>query len=151
MSRARDQAWLFHSVQENDLGPNCLRRRVLEFFKQPPDLSIHGSSVDIPTLQLVSRRADRMAERPPRPFDSWFEVDVALALAIQSEVRLSARALREELQNDIDNARLRAAAIVQEVKETYERPLAYRDIIIMALAILLALLIGFALGRVHLR
>jgi len=92
-----------------------------------------------------------MAERPPRPFDSWFEVDVALALAIQSEVRLSARALREELQNDIDNARLRAAAIVQEVKETYERPLAYRDIIIMALAILLALLIGFALGRVHLR
>src|SRR5690606_8375003 len=29
MSRARDQAWLFHSVQEHDLGPNCLRRRVL--------------------------------------------------------------------------------------------------------------------------
>ena len=82
MSRARDQAWLFHSVQESDLGPNCLRRRVLEFFKQPPDLSIHGSSVDIPTLQLVSKRADRMAERPPRPFDSWFEVDVALALVM---------------------------------------------------------------------
>ncbi len=83
MSRARDQAWLFHSVQENDLGPNCLRRRVLEFFRQPPDLSIHGSSVDKPTLQIVSKRADRMAERPPKPFDSWFEVDVALALAMK--------------------------------------------------------------------
>ena len=71
--------------------------------------------------------------------------------AIQSEVRLSARALREELQSDIDTARLRAAAIVQEVKETYEKPLAYRDLIIMALAFLLALLVGFALGRLHLR
>ena len=71
--------------------------------------------------------------------------------AIQSEVRLSARALREELQSDIDNARLRTAAIVQEVKETYERPLAYRDIMIMTLAILFALLVGFALGRIHIR
>jgi hypothetical protein len=71
--------------------------------------------------------------------------------AIQSEVRLSARALREELQRDIDTARLRAAAIVQEVKETYEKPLAYRDLIIMALAFLLALLVGFALGRLHIR
>ena len=71
--------------------------------------------------------------------------------AIQSEVRLSARALREELQRDIDTARLRAAAIVQEVKETYEKPLAYRDLIIMALAFLLALVVGFALGRLHIR
>ena len=69
--------------------------------------------------------------------------------AIQSEVRLSARALREELQSDIDTARLRATAMVQEVKEIYEKPLAYRDIIIMALTILLALLVGFALGRLH--
>jgi hypothetical protein len=71
--------------------------------------------------------------------------------AIQSEVRLSARALREELQSDIDTARLRATAMVQEVKETYEKPLAYRDLIIMALAFLLALLVGFALGRIHIR
>jgi hypothetical protein len=69
--------------------------------------------------------------------------------AIQSEVRLSARALREELQSDIDTARLRATAMVQEVKEIYEKPLAYRDIIIMALTILLALLVGFAVGRLH--
>jgi hypothetical protein len=71
--------------------------------------------------------------------------------AIQSEVRLSARALREELQSDIDNACLRATAMVQEVKEIYEKPMAYRDIVIMALVMLLALLIGFALGRLHIR
>jgi hypothetical protein len=70
--------------------------------------------------------------------------------AIQSEVRHSARALREEIQSDIDTARLRATAMVQEVKELYERPLAYREIIIMALAVLLAFLIGFALG-LHIR
>jgi hypothetical protein len=71
--------------------------------------------------------------------------------AIQSEVRLSARALREEIQSDIDTARLRAGAIVQQVKETYEKPLAWRDLIIWTLTILLALLVGFALGRLHIR
>jgi hypothetical protein len=80
MSRARNQAWLFHSIQEHEPGPNCLRRRLLEFFDQPPVLTIHGSSV--PTLQLAAKRADRMVERPPKPFGSWFEVDVALALSI---------------------------------------------------------------------
>ncbi len=70
--------------------------------------------------------------------------------AIPSEVRHSARALREEIQSDIDTARLRATAMVQEVKELYERPLAHREIIIMALAVLLAFLIGFAL-ELHIR
>ncbi len=81
MSRARDQAWLFHSIQEDELGSNCLRRRVLEFFRQPSDLTIHGSSVDMPTLQVAANRPNRSTGRPPKPFDSWFEVDVALALA----------------------------------------------------------------------
>lgn len=90
MSRARDQAWLFHSIQEHELGPNCLRRKVLEFFKQPPDLTIQGSALDIPALQLAARRAHRVTELPPRPFDSWFEVDTALALVLRG-YRLSAQ------------------------------------------------------------
>lgn len=90
MSRARDQAWLFHSIQEDELGLNCLRRRVLHFFRQPPDMTINGVSVDTPTLQLIAERADRMAERPPQPFDSWFEVDVALALTARG-YRMSAQ------------------------------------------------------------
>jgi excisionase family DNA binding protein len=42
--------------------------------------------------------------------------------AIEAEVRRSATALREELQSDVNTARLRAAEIVQEVKETFEKP-----------------------------
>jgi very-short-patch-repair endonuclease len=81
LSRARDQMWLFHSILEQDLSPRCLRRRVLEFFRQPPDLSIQGSPLNIPQLQLLAVRANRRIERPPTPFESWFELDVALALA----------------------------------------------------------------------
>ena len=92
LSRGRDQLWLFHSIQEHDLGPNCLRRRVLEFFRQPPDLAIRGVVPDIPTLQLRAARAHRSIERPPEPFDSWFEVDVALALVARG-YRLSAQVM----------------------------------------------------------
>lgn len=90
MSRARDQAWLFHSVQEHELGPNCLRRRVLEYFRNPPVDTISGSLLDVPHLRLIAARAERSEERPPMPFDSWFEVDVALALAARG-FRLSAQ------------------------------------------------------------
>src|SRR5690606_6385949 len=90
MSRGRDQLWLFHSIDERDLGPTCLRRKVLQFFRTPPDETIGGVSPDIPTLQLQAARAVRSVERPPRPFDSWFEVDVALALA-GTGFRLSAQ------------------------------------------------------------
>ncbi|MGE4056610.1 MAG: AAA domain-containing protein, partial [Vicinamibacterales bacterium] len=90
MSRARDQAWLFHSVQEDELGANCLRRRVLEYFKNPPVDTISGTTLDVHQLRLHSERADRMEERAPKPFDSWFEVDVALALAARG-YRLSAQ------------------------------------------------------------
>ena len=71
--------------------------------------------------------------------------------AIQSEVRLSARALREELQSDIDNARLRAAAIVQEVKETYEKPMARMDLIIMILEAVILFILAFVMGRASAR
>jgi very-short-patch-repair endonuclease len=80
LSRACDQAWLFHSVREQDVSPQCLRRKVLTFFYQPTDQSIRGVPLDIPALRLRAQRADRTVERAPVPFDSWFEVDVALAL-----------------------------------------------------------------------
>ena len=110
MSRARDQAWLFHSVQEEDLGPNCLRRRVLDHFKNPPDPTIGGSSLDRLHLQLVAQRADRMTERPPSPFDSWFEVDVALALAargytLTAQVRVAHKRIDLVVEGD-EGARL---------------------------------------------
>jgi hypothetical protein len=55
--------------------------------------------------------------------------------AIEEEVRRSSRAIREELQRDLNNARLRAAEIVQEVKAAYQKPLSQGN---LALAVLLA-------------
>ncbi len=105
MSRARDQAWLFHSLQEDELGPLCLRRRVLEFFKEPPDQRIHGASLDIPELQRQATRADRGVQKAPPPFDSWFEVDVALALVargftVSAQVQVSGKFIDLVVEGD---------------------------------------------------
>ncbi|MEW6110495.1 MAG: AAA domain-containing protein [Thermodesulfobacteriota bacterium] len=77
VSRAKDQIWLFHSATVNDLSEHCLRRRLLEYFYNPrtpngPD------GLEWNMLREKALRAQRSAERPPQPFDSWFEVDVAL-------------------------------------------------------------------------
>ncbi|MCG6553660.1 MAG: AAA domain-containing protein, partial [Candidatus Magnetominusculus sp. LBB02] len=77
-SRARDQVFLFHSVTVNDLGANCLRRRLLEYFQDTREREISGIKQDELERKAVS--ANRCKVDPPEPFDSWFEVDVALEL-----------------------------------------------------------------------
>jgi very-short-patch-repair endonuclease len=34
-SRARDQLWLFHSIRESDLHPDCMRRRLIHYCYNP--------------------------------------------------------------------------------------------------------------------
>jgi very-short-patch-repair endonuclease len=77
MSRARDQAWLFHSVTLADLSPSDMRHRLLTFFQGPAPATI--PECDIEKLRLAVR-GHRTLENQPPPFDSWFEVDVCLAL-----------------------------------------------------------------------
>ena len=67
--------------------------------------------------------------------------------AIKEEVRRSSRAIREELQRDLNNAQLRAAEIVQEVKETYEKQMSNRKFTIVVLASILLILCGVWVGR----
>jgi nitrogen regulatory protein PII-like uncharacterized protein len=67
--------------------------------------------------------------------------------AIEEEVRRSSRVIREELQRDLNNARLRAAEIVQEVRNAYEKPMSNRKFTIMVLAGLLLILCGIWVGR----
>ena len=78
-SRARDQMLLFCSVTSNHLGEQCFRRRLLDYFKNPV------TTISIPIgedrLREIAMRANRMIEKPPKPFDSWFEIDVALNIA----------------------------------------------------------------------
>lgn len=77
-SRARDQMILFHSVAADELSSRCLRRRLLEFFQGVNIPKIAG--MDLGQLQQSASNAKRQVDSPPNPFDSWFEVDVALEL-----------------------------------------------------------------------
>lgn len=78
MSRARDQVWLFHSVQLEDLSEKDIRKRLLEFFLNPRH--IHLAGIDKNELERRARHDNRKIVPPPAPFDSWFEIDVALEL-----------------------------------------------------------------------
>ena len=80
MSRAKDQVWLFHSVQQHDLGPTCLRRKLLAFFQNPPQGASERVGEDPLRLEREARRPRRRPGEQPAPYDSWFEVDVALEL-----------------------------------------------------------------------
>jgi len=77
-SRARDQMYLFHSVTSDDLSASCLRRRLLEFFENTRPQEIAGIERD--ELERRASQDNRGVVNPPMPFESWFEVDVALAL-----------------------------------------------------------------------
>jgi very-short-patch-repair endonuclease len=81
-SRAKEQMWLFHSVKAEDLGRTCLRRRLLEHFRHPAvQTASMEKTTDIETLCAITPLANRDIEDAPDPFDSWFEVDIALHLA----------------------------------------------------------------------
>ena len=77
-SRARDQMILFHSVDADELSSRCLRRRLLEFFQGSENPRVAGMSLD--DLERSAFQGKRSEDPPPSPFDSWFEVDVALEL-----------------------------------------------------------------------
>jgi len=80
-SRARDQLWLFHSVMPEDLSEQCMRRKLLEHFLDTKRTARHVAGLQVDELRRLALRADRWTDRPPEPFESWFEVDVALRLA----------------------------------------------------------------------
>lgn len=80
MSRARDQVWLFHSVQQHDLSPHCLRLRLLRFFQSPGGSRAEAVHNERERLLAEHRRFPRRLGEQPEPYGSWFEVDVALEL-----------------------------------------------------------------------
>ncbi|MHB8790208.1 MAG: AAA domain-containing protein [Desulfobulbaceae bacterium] len=80
-SRAQDQMWLFYSVTMNHLSGQCFRRRLLEHFLNPTSHIARALGEDAEELRGRAFQANRMIEKAPAPFDSWFEVDVALQIA----------------------------------------------------------------------
>ncbi len=77
-SRARDMMILFHSVTCDDLSTSCLRRQLLAFFENTKPQQIAGVEGD--ELERRAAQDNRRVVNPPAPFDSWFELDVALEL-----------------------------------------------------------------------
>ncbi|MCY4177163.1 MAG: AAA domain-containing protein [Endozoicomonadaceae bacterium] len=77
-SRARDMMILFHSVRREDLSESCLRRKLLDFFENRQTQQIDG--IDKDELERRAFKDNRTEIKPPAPFDSWFEVDVALEI-----------------------------------------------------------------------
>ncbi len=80
-SRAQDQMWLFHSAELKDLSHLCLRKTLLEYFKNPKSQISNALGERADDLIRLAESANRQIERPPEPFDSWFELDVALKIA----------------------------------------------------------------------
>jgi len=72
VSRAKEQIWLFHSVQMEDLrNPEDLRYKLLSHFERDRE----GPVIGINTIPIPSTKP-RPLKGQPAPFDSWFEVDV---------------------------------------------------------------------------
>jgi len=80
-SRARDQMWLFHTASLGDLSSICLRHQLLTYFLNPRSRISKALNEDAEELRQRAAFVNRRIEKPPRPFDSWFEVDVALLIA----------------------------------------------------------------------
>ncbi|OEU68865.1 MAG: hypothetical protein BA863_02470 [Desulfovibrio sp. S3730MH75] len=81
-SRAKDQMWLFHSFNVGELGQDCCRRLLLTYMSEPPSDPLGGTiSMSLVDLHQLAKIAQRSVDTPPHPFDSWFEVDVYLAIA----------------------------------------------------------------------
>lgn len=83
VSRARDQVWLFHGATLNDLRPDCLKYRLLDYCLHP---AVHQpEEIGETTLAELRRMANNSTIRqnkkkgdkvPGTSFDSWFEADV---------------------------------------------------------------------------
>ncbi len=71
VSRARDQLWLFHSVHESDLNPDCMRRRLLQFCYSSDDSRVNstddfGSDFERDIATALRRRISRAIAVPSR-------------------------------------------------------------------------------------
>jgi very-short-patch-repair endonuclease len=55
-----------------------LRRKLIEFFEEKKTLEIEDINKD--EIELKAKQVNRNNEKLPIPFESWFEVDVALEI-----------------------------------------------------------------------
>ncbi|XCN74274.1 MAG: AAA domain-containing protein [Candidatus Electrothrix aestuarii] len=80
-SRACEQMWLFHSVQERHLRPECLRSKLLKHFHQSVQQRVNIEPGELEEIYAVAQGTNRVVEQPPAPFQTWLEVDLAQHLS----------------------------------------------------------------------
>lgn len=120
--------WLLHSVRQHDLGPEALRRKLLSFFDNPGHGALDALSEDLDQLERQARTPRRRGNQP-EPYESWFEIDVALELlrrkfAVRPQVEFAGK--RIDLVVDGLDARLAVECDGDEWHgaEQYERDMA---------------------------
>lgn len=79
-SRAKEQMFLFHSITLNELNPECMRYRLLDYCQNPKMDQSEVGNINIEDIKLIHHSAEKSVVNPPAPFDSWFEVDVFLQI-----------------------------------------------------------------------
>jgi hypothetical protein len=67
---------------------------------------------------------------------------------LAAEVRDSAAGIRGELRRDIQDARLQASKIVQQVNDAYQKPMSDQKFTLVTFAAVLLIVLGIILGRV---
>ena len=81
-SRAKDQMWLFHSVEINDLSKEDFRWQLLEHCMSAPQTRKVCSSEKLQELDLkIKETPNKTPQNAPDPFRSWFEARVFSQIA----------------------------------------------------------------------
>jgi CHASE3 domain sensor protein len=76
------------------------------------------------------------------------KVQTRAGTALAADVRQAAAAIRAEIQQDVETARLQAAKLVQQMEARYQRPLSTQRFTILTLAAVLLFLCGACAGRI---
>lgn len=80
-SRAQDRMSVFHTATLNDLSPSCLRYQLLQYCQAPGTVEPSALDVGLEELRSSASLPYRSRGPRPRPFESWFEVDVFVRIA----------------------------------------------------------------------
>jgi len=85
-SRPRDQVWVFHSIREGDLHPDCMRRKLLNFYYNPrPNVS--DTNLERCESQFERDVATALIERGFRVVPQFPVADYRIDLVIEDRDR----------------------------------------------------------------
>ena len=83
-SRAKDQIWLFHSINLNALSPQDFRRKLLSHcMSDPREMTVWPQTKLNELYTKIKETKNKNPDNAPEPFDSWFEARVFHKVAMK--------------------------------------------------------------------